>query len=228
MDVISQAKTLFDDWGQTGRGDRMAEGHWPRVSQFIDGMAITPGITCLDVGCGNGYAVREMARRTGETGRVIGVDVSPVMVALAKEQTNQPNVTLMTAEADRLPLPDGEVDRLLSVEMLYYAPDMAAVANEWRRVVKPDGSAWVMVDYYVENPYSECWGGLLGIPVHYQSETEYQALFEDAGFQNVQTRRIFDPRPVDESNFEPGWGYETPDDVRRFRTEIGSLLIIAG
>ncbi len=222
---LRKTSELFDTWAQEGRGESMAEGHWPRVSQILEKMRIGSGMRCVDIGCGNGYAVRAMANRVGPEGLVVGVDLSPEMVQRARVLTTEANTEFHQAPAHQLPLEDHRFDRVLSVEVLYYTPDPLETLREWRRILKPGGSLWIMVDFYREHTHSECWGELVGIPMQYLSEADYQRLFEEAGFQGVRTERILDARPVDESQFKPGWGYETVEDVRRFRTEIGSLLV---
>lgn len=204
----------------------MARGHWPCVAQILDKMDLQPGQACLDVGCGSGYAVRAMAEAVGSSGRADGVDASSGMISRAQVDPGQSNIRFQVAPAEQLPFIDAMFDRLLSVEALYYMTQPLAALREWYRVLKPGGSVWVMMDYYRENPASAVWGELLGVPTHFLSESEYQGLFRQAGFAEVRTERLMDPTPVDVESFRPGWGYETPDDVRRFREEIGSLLVV--
>jgi ubiquinone/menaquinone biosynthesis C-methylase UbiE len=226
---MANAAQLFDTWAQAGRGDAMARGHWPMVAQILTRMALKPGLRCLDVGCGNGYAVRAMAERVGLDGLAVGVDVSPEMIRRALDfPDTPPNARFQPAPADRLPFEDESFDRLLSVEVLYYLPDPLAALKEWSRVLKPGGSLWVMSDFYQENPYSACWDDLIDLPMQYLPEARYRELLEKAGFTAVFSDRLFNPTPLnlDEiTGFKPGWGYETINDVRRFRTEIGSLLV---
>ena len=226
--IENKASQVFGEWAKEGRGDRMAEGHWPRVRQILPRMNLQPGMSCLDVGCGNGYAVRAMAEAVGEPGTVYGVDLSAEMIARARASAdNPPNVRFEQARAEALPLDAEKLDRLLSVEMLYYAGDIPAVLKEWARVLKPGGGVWVMMDFYAENPYCTTWPQDLGVPMTLWSEVQYRQAFEQAGFEKIETSRIFDSRPVDVEKFEPGWGYNTPDDVMDFRTRVGSLLVSA-
>lgn len=224
--MSTEASRLFDRWAEAGRGDAMARGHWPMVSQILDRMGLGSGMHCLDVGCGNGYAVRAMAARVGGDGFVMGVDVSPAMVAEAERaDLNPANVRFKVAPAEALPFTDSHFDRVLSVEAIYYLGDPLRALQEWRRVLKPGGSAWIMVDFYEENPYSRIWDDLIELPMHYYSEAQYRDLLTRAGFVKVFSDRVFNPEPVDAANFKPGWGYDTVEDVRHFRTRIGSLLV---
>lgn len=235
---------LFDQWARTGRGERMARGHWPMVVQILSRMGLNPGMTALDVGCGNGYAVRAMAERvrlvadssgsldtaTLDKAQVIGIDMAPDMVELAQQHPANAGlpVRYQVAVADALPFEAETFDRILSVEALYYMPDPLAALKAWTRALKPGGSLWVMVDFYQENPYSAGWDTLMGLSMHYLSERTYRELFEKAGLTAVSSDRLLNLMPMDldeVTQFQPGWGYESINDVRRFRTEVGSLLI---
>ncbi len=228
--MIEAASRWFDDWAEAGRGDSMAEGHWPMVSQIIQKMDLKPGLRCLDVGCGNGYAVRAMAERVATTGTVLGIDVAPKMIEEARNHAFETTteVRYEVAPAEAIPLADESIDRLISVEALYYLADPLAALREWNRVMHSGGSVWIMVDFYKENPYSHSWPDLIDIPMKLYSEKEYRILLEKAGFTAVVSERLHPMEPLNPdyvSNFQPGWGYRGVQDVENFRADIGSLLI---
>ena len=54
----------------------------------------------------------------------------------------------------------------MSVESAYYWPDPAAGYGELYRVLQPGGAAWILINYYRDNPYCHQWGGLLAVPTH--------------------------------------------------------------
>lgn len=226
---MQSAAELFDSWASAGKGESMAKGHWPMVCQIIERMDLKPGLQCLDVGCGNGYAVRAMAENIAPNGIATGVDVSPQMVEEARKHPNNPaNVRFQVSSADQLPFEADSLDRLLSVEAIYYMSNPIVALKEWYRVVQPGGSVWIMVDYFRENPYCRTWGDLIEIPMQLYSERQYRELLEHAGFTAVFSDRLYNPTPLDEgyiANFKPGWGYNSLDDVRDFRTKVGSLLL---
>ncbi len=226
---MQQAAELFDSWANAGKGESMAKGHWPMVSQIIERMELHSGLHCLDVGCGNGYAVRAMAQRVAHGGKAVGVDVAPQMVEQARIHPENPaNAEYAVSAAETLPFEAESFERLLSVEAVYYMPDPLVAIKEWHRVLKPAGSVWVMVDYFKENPYCHTWGDLIEIPMQLYTERKYRELLELAGFTAVYSKRLFNTAPLDaeyKANFKPGWGYNSLDDVTDFRTRIGSLLL---
>src|SRR6476659_9041446 len=100
---MPSAAELFDSWASAGKGESMARGHWPMVCQIIDRMALKPGLQCLDVGCGNGYAVRAMAEKIAPDGLATGVDVSPQMIEEAGRHPDNPaNSRFEVSAADQL------------------------------------------------------------------------------------------------------------------------------
>jgi SAM-dependent methyltransferase len=107
---------------------------------------LRPGEVVLDLGCGGGLDVFLAAAKVGPTGRVIGLDMTPEMLELAHRNAAKgnngqgfTNVEFHRATIDRLPLPDGSVDCVISNCVINLAPDKPAVFREIARVLKPAG-----------------------------------------------------------------------------------------
>ena len=62
-DAYTQLATEFDGWAQNNRAESMANGHWDVTVQMLDAMDISGISRMLDVGCGNGWLVRELLNR---------------------------------------------------------------------------------------------------------------------------------------------------------------------
>jgi ubiquinone/menaquinone biosynthesis C-methylase UbiE len=92
-----------------------------------------------DVGCGNGFDLRQLLAR-GWCRQLIGLDLSPGMLAAVADRLEPGRVALLNADAQRLPLADACADVGLAMHMLYHVPDVAAAAGELRRVVRPGGT----------------------------------------------------------------------------------------
>jgi SAM-dependent methyltransferase len=100
------------------------------------------GEVVVDLGSGGGLDVFLAAKRVGPTGKAIGIDMTPEMIARARAnaaQANLPNVEFHEASIDKLPLVDGSVDCVLSNCVINLAPDKAAVFREMFRVLRPGG-----------------------------------------------------------------------------------------
>jgi SAM-dependent methyltransferase len=118
----------------------------PRIdltARVLDLAGLPPAGVVADIGCGNGRYLAELSRR-GVRGHLIGVDLSPGMLAAARSQA--PAATLIVADASGLPLRDGTAALTLAMHMLYHVPDPAAAVRELRRVTQPGGTVVVALN----------------------------------------------------------------------------------
>ena len=104
--------------------------------------ALRPGETVLDLGSGAGFDCFLAARQVGETGRVIGVDMTPEMITKARGNATRiaaRNVEFRLGEIEHLPVADAAVDAVLSNCVINLSPDKGSVFEEAFRVLKPGG-----------------------------------------------------------------------------------------
>ncbi len=104
--------------------------------------SLRAGETVVDLGSGGGLDVFLAAEKVGPTGRAIGIDMTPEMIARARqnaEKAGYANVEFHLATIDKLPLPDNSVDCIISNCVINLAPDKPAVFREIARVLKPGG-----------------------------------------------------------------------------------------
>ena len=222
IDRDEQLRQEFNEWAKAGRGEGMEKGHGPVGQQAIELMNIPPDARVLDVGCGSGWATRLMAAKA-RNGRVVGIDISDEMVTLSAETSRElSNVEFRVASAEALPFADGEFTHAFSMESLYYYADMPTALKEIRRVLSPGGVFVTVVDLYQENEPSHQWVDDLKVPVQLLSIAEYRELFEDAGFANVEDRRLYDPTPVPD-NYTSG-SFKSREELVKYR-QNGSLMI---
>ena len=217
----------FDEWAESGDADRLEEAHGDVVAQVFETMNVQPGEKILDLGCGNGWATRLLAKAAPGT-QAVGIDASPKMIARADELhsfTIRARYDLGVFEA--LDFPDKHFDRAFSMEALYYCPDADKALVELFRVLKSGAVADLIIDFYKDNPGTERWAELMGMRLDFRSEAEWKAAFEAAGFERVKPRRVVDRRsPGDETSFEPDEWYASWEEKVQFH-ENGSLWIHA-
>lgn len=104
--------------------------------------SLRSGETVVDLGSGGGFDCFLAARQVGETGRVIGVDMTPEMVSKARrnaEKVATRNVEFRLGEIEHLPVADNTADIVMSNCVINLSPDKASVYREAFRVLKPGG-----------------------------------------------------------------------------------------
>lgn len=103
-------------------------------------MRIQPGACVLDVGCGIGTAVAEMADHVGPEGAAHGVDISEAMIAEAAARAqDKTNVVFSAGSANALPHSDAMFDAVRTERVLLYVPEREKAIAEMMRVTKPGG-----------------------------------------------------------------------------------------
>jgi ubiquinone/menaquinone biosynthesis C-methylase UbiE len=122
----------------------------PRIdlqATVLDLAAPASSDVIVDVGCGNGTYLAELARR-GLGSRALGVDLSLGMLAAARERLSgaQRSAALANADVSVLPLRDSTADLVLAPHMLYHVPDPAAGLRELRRVTRPGGRVVIVLN----------------------------------------------------------------------------------
>ncbi|MFG3342210.1 class I SAM-dependent methyltransferase [Glycomyces sp. NPDC048151] len=102
----------------------------------------------LDVGCGYGRYLKRL-RADHPSAAVVGIDAAHGMLA----EVDPP---IMVADAQAIPYPDGSVDAVLAMHMLYHVPDIAKAVGEFRRVLKPGGTLLVSTNTHddMAEPYA--------------------------------------------------------------------------
>jgi len=217
-----QLREEFNRWAEAGRGEGMEEDHWPIARPALEGMRIAPGENILDLGCGAGWLSRILAKGVPE-GRVVGMDISDEMIRRARRSSvDLGNLVFVAGEVNEIPWEPNFFSRVISVESSYYWPDPARGLREIYRVLAEEGSAWILINYYRDNPHCHQWGEKLAIPTHLLAADEWAGLFRDAGFVDVAHRRIVDPTPT--PDVYTGRWFRDAAQLRAFR-EIGALLV---
>ena len=124
----------------------MDESHAQQTTQrykeaLLEHLALTPGATVLDIGCGTGQDALDLARAVGATGQVIGIDSSETMLQAARTRAAQASLAVDFVEADatQLPFTDARFDACQASRVLGHLPDPALAIAEMVRVTRPGG-----------------------------------------------------------------------------------------
>jgi SAM-dependent methyltransferase len=165
---------------------------------------VKPGQTVLDLGSGAGLDLILAARKVGPTGKVIGLDMTPEMIASAQRNLTQAgikNFELVQGEMEKMPIPSTSVDWIISNCVINLSPDKPKVFAEAFRVLKSSGQ--VLVSDIVTNDLPDsyrnditAWVGCLAGAVE---EDEYLELMRKAGFEDVKIveKQVYTPESLD-------------------------------
>ena len=149
------------------------------------------GEVVLDLGSGGGIDVILSAKRVGPSGTAYGVDMTDEMLALAQQNARAAGVAnahFLKGEIERIPLPAGSVDVVISNCVINLSTDKPAVLTEMARVLRPGGrlgiSDIVAEDRLTPSERGER-GSYVGCIAGALSKGEYEAGLEAAGFGQV-------------------------------------------
>jgi len=121
----------------------------PVSDQLIRSAGITAGQTVLDVATGTGEPALTIAKIVGKAGKVIGVDLSPEMLQIAKQRAASEgltNIAFQVVEDENLSMfQDNTFDSVVCRNGLMFMPDPVKALTAFLRVLKPDGKASVTV-----------------------------------------------------------------------------------
>jgi arsenite methyltransferase len=153
---------------------------------------LQPGEVVLDLGSGGGIDCFLAARKVGPEGRVIGLDMTPDMIKLARRNAKKigaTNVDFRFGEMEEMPLPDGSVDAIISNCVINLSPDKDAVFREAYRVLRPGGRMSVS-DIVVDGDLPQiirsqlnAWAGCIAGAL---DESVYLDKIRAAGFERVE------------------------------------------
>lgn len=212
----------FNRWADAGKGESMEHEHWPITKPALELMEIEPDHNILDAGCGAGWLSRILAQRVPQ-GRVVGMDISDEMIHHARQASvNYENLVFVVGAIDEIPWEANFFTRVISVESSYYWPDPLKGLREIHRVLADRGSAWILINYYRDNPYCHQWGEKLAVPTKLLSAAEWENLFLEAGFSEVAYRLIPDPSP-NPAEYTGRW-FRDAKELADFKV-IGALLV---
>lgn len=185
---------MADDYAQTAGYEQAADlglGCGLPV-QFAQ---IRPGDTVVDLGSGAGNDCFVARHETGETGRVIGLDFTPAMVAQARANAARlgyTNVEFVQGDIEQMPLPEDLADVVVSNCVLNLVPGKPSAFAELYRILKPGGH-FSISDIVTTGELApqvrqaaELYAGCVGGAV---LEREYLGMLEAAGFTKIQVQK---------------------------------------
>lgn len=169
----------------------------PSAERIVESMQLRAGDSFLDLACGTGLVARHARNVVGVGARVVGVDINPAMLAMARSLEADSATEWIEAPADRLPLDDASFDHVVCQQGIQFFPVPPAAVREVHRVLKPGGdfvaTVWATPGH---NPYIDTQLGILSeldasvaasaraaTPLH--ADALLHELAAEAGFSDV-------------------------------------------
>ena len=170
----------------------------PWAEAMFDEAKLSSGHRVLDIACGTGIVARVAKERLGARGYVVGVDISPDMLAVARDAA--PNIDWREGNAGALPLRDGErFDVVVCQQGLQFFPDKPAAAAEMRRALVNGGTLAVAtwrsdeeIPFFHElrRVAERHVGPVVDQRYGYGEAGPIEALLRDAGFGDVRSKKV--------------------------------------
>jgi len=169
---------------------------WAEIT--LDEVNLAPGDRVLDIACGTGIVARVARERLDEAGHVVGIDVSPDMLVVARRVG--PGIDWREGNASALPLRNGEqFDAVVCQQGLQFFPDKTAAVAQMRRALAPGGrlavATWRSDD---EIPFfpelrrvaERHLGAIADQRYSFGDGAQLEVLVRDAGFDDVRSKTI--------------------------------------
>lgn len=122
---------------------------WQKPEEVVAAMAIEPGMAVADIGAGTGYLNKLLADAVGAKGKVIAIDIEPSLVAHMAERAERegtPQVEVRLGAAGDPRLDEGEVDRIVLLDVYHHIDQREAYFSALLHAVKPGGRL-IIVDF---------------------------------------------------------------------------------
>jgi SAM-dependent methyltransferase len=154
--------------------------------------SLKEGEVVLDLGSGAGFDCFIAASQVGETGKVIGVDMTPEMIEKARQnarKTQYENVEFRLGEIEKIPASDDEADVVISNCVINLSPDKERVFKEAFRVLKPGGRLMVsdmVLLKALPEAIRQSVEAYVGCIAGAAMKGEYLAAIEAAGFRDIK------------------------------------------
>ena len=202
---MNGVRQTFDKWAQNGRAELMEKEHDNNVSKFLKTISFDKPFTFLDVGCGNGWVVRKIAKENN-CKKCIGIDISKKMIVQAKKKQDNNKEEFLHADIESWNY-KGKFNFIFSMETLYYADSIKVALEKIYKLLKPSGQFFCGTDFYSDNKATARWAVSMKIQMHLHSKKEWKKFFRNAGFE-VKTKHIKDLK-----------------NKKKWRREFGTLFI---
>ena len=203
---MDKVRKTFDKWAQNGRAELMEIEHGKNVLKFLETISFDKPFTFLDVGCGNGWVVRKIAKEKN-CKKSIGIDKSKKMIIQSMKKMESRKEEYIHTDIESMNY-RGKFDFIFSMESLYYADSIEIALKKICKLLKPGGQFFCGTDFYTDNKATARWAGIMKIQMHLHSKKEWREFYKNTGF-DVKTKHVKDLK-----------------NKKKWKREHGTLFII--
>jgi ubiquinone/menaquinone biosynthesis C-methylase UbiE len=203
---MDRVRKTFDKWAQNGRAELMEIEHGKNVLKFLETIPFDKPFTFLDVGCGNGWVVRKIAKEKN-CKKSIGIDKSKKMIIQSIKKIEEKKEEYFHTDIESMNY-RGKFDFIFSMESLYYADSIEIALEKIYKLLKPGGQFFCGTDFYTDNKATARWAGIMKIQMHLHSKKEWREFFKNTGFDG-KTKHVKDLK-----------------NKKKWKREYGTLFII--
>jgi len=132
-------RVFFSDLSSSWDEQHAGREEMERLLSFSGHFRLQPGDRILDAGCGSGRLIPLVCEQIGPDGSLVELDFATAMLEIGKGKTNCGNVTFVLGDAQSLPFPDKDFDKVIALALLPHLDDKAGTLSEFHRVLKPGG-----------------------------------------------------------------------------------------
>ena len=184
---MKKATDVFGEWATKGKDRGMENSHSLPVSEMLDFLFTERkrNFSFLDLGCGNGWVVRKVAKNP-LCSKAVGIDGAKQMISNANS-LNDGSLEYILADINVFNSKE-KYDIIHSMEVLYYLDNpseiVCKISDSW---LNKGGRLVVGVDHYYENTDCHSWQEKVGTRMHMLKEAEWIQIFERAGLVDVES-----------------------------------------
>ncbi len=192
---VALNKAKWDRWAATlDRKTLRREFLRNAQRKAISVVNIRPGMHFLDVGCGTGWAVGEVAKLAGGKGEFYGVDLSPKMVEKARENfRGRDEIHFLEANVEAIPLDSDFFDAIICTNSFHHYPRPDRALAEMQRLLKKGGRLVILdptANSWIAKVADKIMRRIEAEHVKTYSTREFQQMFRDAGLRDVTSDEI--------------------------------------
>ena len=185
---MKKATEVFGEWAVKGKDKGMEKSHALPVGAMLDFILPKKNkFTFLDLGCGNGWVVRKVAKNP-LCSRAVGIDGAEKMISNAKSLSKD-STEYILADIDTFQSVE-KYDIIHSMEVLYYLDNpkevIKKISEDW---LKDNGRLIIGIDHYYENLESHSWQEKVGTRMLLLKEEEWLDMFKEAGLKQIESWR---------------------------------------